>query len=231
MIAISIFSFLLITNFSLHGMKNEIQCSTIILVDTLQHTSQEPKDKQKKQQNDILNFLKQCAINAQRDNEICVAMCHFGSITSTPTLRFPKIISINGLGACLATALYIRCDNREQYVGITNYPRLSYKEQQDKLNYLCSEILKAQHETKKIIKVDFFFIAPFSINQSYTKEYKELESIIQTTLNQTVTSYPCTYKMGHQPKNRWRDLEITLHNIGAQVVIKGYPLLKFFNLS
>lgn len=234
-----IFSIVLCANFSLYTMENAaIQCFTIAPTTPsntyLKKSSDQlpkHKKKQKYQSLDLLDLLKERAIEIQSLNEICVPMWDYASIVST--LNISKTISINGLGGCLAAAIHIRYNNGEQYVGVTNYPRVSYQHQQNNLKILCEEASNAQHTTKKIIATNFIFMEPDKnmqpqspIIQHYSLEYEGLKNIIEKILTKTIiTSYCYLYTMGHKNRHEigdqtWRNLEIILYRNKATIIVQ-----------
>lgn len=189
--------------------------------------------------NEHKEILKTLTLAHQRPNETCISMWDFGSTTSLPTAKSPVIISTNGLGGCLATALHIKYNNGEQYAGITHYPPLSDKEQQNNLKTLCLQALKGQNKTKKIIATNFFFVAPkeesipspssFPLgsfpNSMNGMRGKILECIVKMELDKTgkINSHYVTYDMFNSCLNAQKDpdIEITLHPNDATIRIKN----------
>lgn len=105
-------------------------------------------------------IIQPLVIQLQRPNETCVSIWDSNSITSTPDIKSPLIISTLELGGCLATALHIKYNNGDQYAGITHYPPSSRNDQENIVKMQCLQALKHQTETKKIVATNFFFSAP-----------------------------------------------------------------------
>jgi hypothetical protein len=155
-------------------------------------------------------ILKTLVIKQQYPNEICVPMWGSNSITSSPTMKSPLIISTGGLNGCLATALHIKYSNGDQYAGITHYPSLSFNDQKEDIKMSCLQALKAQNETKKIIATNFFFHSPKENTNPIRNDthYKVLRCVINIELKETGTikTNKIPYDMFSFEDNR--DLEV-----------------------
>jgi hypothetical protein len=126
------------------------------------------------------DILKDFAINSPRSNEISVTMRDSNSITASPAMKSPSIISIHELNGCLATSLHIKYSNGDQYAGMTHYPPIDKKQQhQNAVKMLCLKAIKEQNETKKIVATNFFFFAP----QEYQSFSVSKEGMISSSDN------------------------------------------------
>jgi hypothetical protein len=114
--------------------------------------------------------LEKSAQEKQPPHEICVPLWNYNSITSTSNMQNSSSISAFNLGNNIATALYVKYNNEDQYAGIAHYSNLSFKKHSEAIKLLCAEAINAQHTEKKITKVNFFIVK--SAKYEYNKKIK-----------------------------------------------------------